>query len=214
MKANQMKQLNLEAVLLEFRVEMSGRPKPAILEAYCRQYPQYARELTDYALEWLIDEAMASTEVASDTAVNRSSPLVSRAISRLYDRIHERETGKEVATRLSGQQAVNPFEGLPLPRTRAIRDELGINTPLFAKFRNRLIDSNTVPSLFLERFARLLGCTMDEFCNYLRLPPMVHVGAAYKAEGKPSVTERKESFEDAVRSSSLSEKQKQALLKA
>ena len=214
MKANQMKQVELDSVLLEFRVETGGRPKPAVLEAYCRRYPQYARELTDYALEWLIDEAMADTEAASDAAVNRSSPLVSRAVSRLYDRIREREAGEKAATGLSGQQAVNPFEGLPLPRARAMRDELGIDTPLFTKFRNRLIDPNTVPSAFLERFARLLGRTMDEFCNYLRLPPMVHVGAAYKAEGKPSVTERKESFEDAVRSSSLGEEQKQALLKA
>lgn len=213
MKANQMKQANLESVLLEFRVEAGGRPKPTILEAYCRRYPQYARELTDYALEWLIDEAMAGTEAASDAAVNRSSPLVSRAISRLYDRIREREAGKEAATGLSGLQVVNPFEGLPLPRARAIRDELGINTPLFARFRNRLIDPNTVPSAFLERFARLLDRTVEEFRNYLQLPSMVHTGADYKAEGKPSVTERKESFEDVVRGSSLDEKQKQALLK-
>lgn len=213
MKANQMKQVNLESVLLEFRVEAGSGPKPAILEAYCRRYPQYARELTDYALEWLIDEAMASAEVVSDDAVIRSSPLVSRAISRLYDRIREREMGNEAAIRLSGQQAVNLFEGLPLPRTRAIRDELGINTPLFTKFRNRLIDPSTIPSTFIERFARLLDHTVEEFLNYLSLPPTVHIGADYKSEGKPSVTERKESFEDAVRNSSLDEKQKQALLK-
>lgn len=213
MKANQVKQANLESVLLEFRVEAGGGPKPAILEAYCRQYPRYARELTDYALEWLIDEAMASAEVASDVAIKTSSPLVSRAISRLYDRIREREAGKEVATRLSGHQALNPFEGLPLPRVRDIRDELGINTPLFGKFRKRLIDPDTVPRGFLERFARQLGRTVDELLGYLKLPPTVHSGADFKAEGKPSVSSRKESFADAVRGSSLDEKQKQVLLK-
>lgn len=214
MKANQMKQVNLESVLLEFRVEAGGGPKPAILDAYCRRYPQYARELTEYALEWLIDETMASTEAAGDAAVNGSSPLVSRAISRLYDRIRERESGNEAATHLSGQQAANPFEGLPLPSVRAIRDELGINTPLFTKFRNRLIDPSTVPRAFLEHFARLLGRTVEELRDYLSLSPTVHIGADYKAEGKPTVTGCKESFEDAVRGSSLDAKQKQALLKA
>jgi len=213
MKANQMKQMNLESVLLKFHTEAGGAPKPAILEAYCRQYPQYARELTDYALEWLLDEAMASVEVTSDATADGSSPLVSRAISRLYDRIRDREAEKEVVTGLSGQQVVNPFEGLPLPRARAIRDELGINTPLFTKFRNRLIDPNTVPSVFLGRFAQLLGRRVGELCDYLSLPPTVHIAADYKAEGKLSVTERKETFENVVRGSSLDEKQKQALLK-
>ncbi|MHB8388659.1 MAG: hypothetical protein ACYDBH_03635 [Acidobacteriaceae bacterium] len=208
-----MKQANLDSALLEFRIEAGDGPKPTILEAYCRRYPQYARELTDYALEWLIDETLAGTEAASDVAVNSSSPLVSRAISRLYDRICERETGKEAATGLSGQQAVNPFEGLPLTRVRTIRDELGINTPLFTKFRSRLIDPTTVPRAFLERFARLLDRTVEELRDYLSLPPTVHIGADYKAEGKPTVTGCKESFEDGIRSSSLDEKQKRALLK-
>lgn len=208
-----MKQAHLESILLEFSIDADGWPKPAILEAYCRQYPQYARELTNYALEWLIDDPMGSAEAASDIAVHRSSPLVSMAISRLYDKIREREEEEEAVTPLSRQQAINPFSVLPLPRARAIRDDLGIDTPLFAKFRNRLIDPNTVPSGFLERFARLVDQTAEEFMHYLRLPPMVHVGADYNAEGKPSVTERKESFDDAVRNSSLNEKQKQALRK-
>lgn len=213
MKANHMKQANLESVLLEFRVEAGDGPKPAILEASCRKHPQYARELADYALEWLIDEAMAHTEAPSDVAANASSPLVSRAISRLYDRIREREAREEAASRLSGQQAVNPFEGPPLSRTRAIRDELAINTPLFSKFRNRLIDPDTVPRAFLERFARLLERTVEEFLDYLRLPPTVHAVANFKAEAKPAVTAQKESFEGAVRGSSLDEKQKQELLR-
>ncbi len=214
MKANPMKLENLESVLLEFHVEVGEGPKPAILEAYCRRYPQYARELTNYAVEWLIDEAMASAEAAGDAAVNGSSPLVSRAISRLYDRIRERESGNKAATPSPGQQAINPFDGLPLPNVRAIRDELGINTPLFTKFRNRLIDPSTVPRAFLEHFARLLNRTAEEFRDYLSLPPTVHIGADYKAESKPTVTGCKKSFEDAVRGSSLDAKQKQALLKA
>lgn len=211
MKANEMKQANLESVLLDFRVEAVA-PRPAILEQYCRRYPQFARELTDYALEWLIESATAEETSADVVQGASSSPLVSRAISRLYERIRERDAAKEAATRSSGQQAPNPFQGLPLDRVRATRDELGINTPLFGKFRNRLIDPDTVPRGFLERFARLLERTVDELLGYLRLPPTVHAGADFKAEGKPSVSARKESFADAVRGSSLDEKQKQALL--
>jgi len=212
MKAKEMTKTNLESVLLDFRIE-AGVPNPAILETYCRRYPKFARELTDYALEWLVDEAMAMAEPANNVSTNASSPIVSRAISRLYARIRERETGREAAARPSGQSASNPFQELPLPRKRAICTQLGINMPLLAKFQNRLIDPDSVPSTFLEPFARLLERTVEGFLGYLRLPAMANAAADFKAEGKPSVSGKKERFEEAVRGSSLDENQKQALLK-
>lgn len=211
MKANKMMQANLDAVLLDFRAE-AGAPKSSILDAYCRRYPQFARELTDYALEWLIDDAMGQSEASVEVVdAGSSSHLVSRAISRLYEKMRERDA-EDGAARLV-QQASNPFEALSLPRVRAIRDELGIDTPLFTKFRNRLIDPGTVPRPFLECFAGLVERKVEEFVDYLRLPAMVHAAADFKAEGKPSVSNRKESFEDAVRGSSLDKARKQALLK-
>ena len=212
MRVSKMTESNLDAVLLDFRAE-AGAPKPSILDAYCRRYPQFARELTDYALEWLIDEAMARTEEPVDTVdAETSSQVVSRAISRLYEKMRERDAAKESHTQLV-QEVSNPFDALSLTRVRAIRDELGIDTPLFTKFRNRLIDPDTVPGEFLQRFARIVERKAEEFFNYMKLPPMVHAAGDFKAEGKPSVTKRKESFEDAVRGSSLDEKQKQGLLK-
>lgn len=199
-------------MLLEFHVESAGCPKPAILEEYCRRYPEYAHELTDYALEWLLDDA-TNVVVTSDVAASASSRFVSRAISRLYEHIRDRETEIDSGTRSSVIQTLNPFEGLSVVRVRVIRDALGIDTPLFGKFRNRLIDPDTVPPGFLQRFAVQLERTFDEFLSYLKLPQTVHVAADFKAEGKPSVAGRKQSFEDAVRGSSLDDKQKQALLK-
>ena len=212
MKANKMTQANLDTVLLDFRAE-AGAPEPSILDAYCRRYPQFARELTDYALEWLIDDAMAQGEAPDEAALDAAScsHLVSRAISRLYEKMRERDSAKIADVRLL-QQASNPFKGLSLTRVREIRDELGIDTPLFTKFRNRLIDPGTVPRSFLERFSGLLEQKLEEFVGYLKLPGMVHAAAHFKAEGKPSVSDRKESFEVAVRNSSLDEKRKRALL--
>lgn len=216
MKANEMKQENLDSILLDFRIEAAGVPKPTVLEAYCRKYPQYARELTDYAVHWLIGDALAATAAGQDLEQRASSPLVSRAISRFHDRIVARTASAEtVARRLSGRETCySPFEGLSVAHKREIRDMLGINMPLLAKFQNRLIDPDTVPRGFLKRFAEMLGRTLDEFVGYLRLPPVMHAQADFKAEGKPVVEARKETFECAVRGSFLSDGQKQALLKA
>lgn len=208
MKAKEMK-TNLESVLFEFRAE-AGVPRPGILEAWCRRYPQFARELTDYAVEWLIDEALA-TAAPAEVARPESSPLVSKAISRLYNRIRERDAANDAA-RPAASPVRNPFQGLAVARKREIRDELRVNTPLMAKFENRLIEPDTVPRPFLDRFARLLESGVEEFIGYLRLPPAMHAAQEFKAQGKPAVAARKETFEQAVRATSLDEKQKKALL--
>lgn len=202
---------NLESVLLDFRVE-AGRPRPGVLEAYCRRYPQFAHELTDYAVDWLLDEAIATAEPA-EVAASGSSPIVSKAISHLYDRIRERDAGKELAARSREAPARNPFQALSPQRKRAICAQIGVDMPLFAKFQNRLVEAGSVPRAFLGRFAHELQDTVEGFLSYLTLPPMTNPAGEYKAEGKPSASAKKESFEDAVRASSLDEKQKQELLK-
>ena len=208
MKDKEITKTNLESVLLEFRAEARA-PRPAILDAYCKRYPHFARELTDYAVEWLIDEALETAQPAE--AAGESNPLVSRGISRLYNRIRERGAGADETARRRSQ-AGNPFEGLLPARKRTICNELGIDMPLFAKLQNRLIQPETVPRAFVDRLARSLQATVDSLLGYLRLPAMANATADFKAEGKPSVNQQKQRFADAVRASSLDDKQKHALL--
>ena len=200
---------SLDTVLLDFRAE-AGIPSPSLLDTYCRRYPQFARELTNYALTWLIDSAL--TQDATPAEEIDASLLVSRAIARLYERRRTGDPAKDVLARTAHGPALNPFAGVSVHRVRAIRDELGIDTPLFAKFRNRLIDPNTVSPRLLQRFAQLLNRTLEEFVTYLNRPAMAHAAADYKAQAKPSVGARKEVFGDAVRASSLDETQKQILI--
>ena len=211
MKERPTNEMDLNSVLLEFRVEAAGAPNPAILDAYCRKYPQYARELADYAVQWLIGDALAATSNEAVPAAG-SSALVSRAISRFHDRAQS--SVANVHARSGSQMIRNPFEGLAIARKRQIRDELGLDQGLFAKLQQRLIEAASVPRELLERFARLVDMTPDEFLAYLQGPPAMHATFEFKAHQKPAVSDGKESFEEAVRKSSLDEKQKRALLKA
>lgn len=211
MNEKRTKEMDLNSVLLEFRVEAAGAPNPAVLDAYCRKYPQYARELAGYAVQWLIGDALVATAPANETAYSGSSSLVSRAISRFHDRLG---AAAEQSNARTGEKAMrSPFEGLAVARKRQIRDELGLDQGLFAKFQNRFIDAATVPRQLVDRFARLVDTTPDGFLGHLAGPPAMHAAAEFKAHEKPSVSARKESFEEAVRKSSLDEKKKQALLK-
>ena len=209
MKANEKTKANLESVLLEFRVE-AGMPRPGILEIYTRRYPQFARELTDYAVDWLLEEALA-VEAPSAQTSNASSPVVSRALSHLYNGMREREAAKKMAARSANVSGHNPFLALPAPRKHEICAELGIDMTIFAKLQNRLIDPLTIPRKFLGRLAAALQRTMDDIVGHLQLSSLV-TADDFKAEGKPAAPSRKQRFEDAVRASSLDEQSKRALL--
>jgi len=199
-------------VLLDFRVEAAGAPNPAILDTYCRKYPQYARELASYAVQWLIGDALAAVPSANQVAYSAgSSTLVSRAISRFHDRLQS--SAEDAGAQIGGKTMGNPFEGLAIARKRQIRDEIGLDQGLFAKFQNRLIEAATVPRQLVERIAHLVGTTPEGFLAHLQGPPAMHAVPEFKAHQKPSVTTGKESFEEAVRKSSLDDKQKQVLLK-
>jgi hypothetical protein len=212
MSEKRIKEMDLNSVLLEFRIEAAGAPNPAVLDAYCRKYPQYARELAGYAVQWLIGDALAATAPTNEVAYSAgSSPLVSRAISRFHDRLQT--SAEEGGARTGGKAMRNPFEGLAIARKRQIRDELGLDQGLFAKFQNRLIEADTVPRRLGERFARLVGTTPEGFLAHLQGPPAMHAAPEFKAHQKPSVSAGKETFDEAVRKSSLDEKKKQALLK-
>jgi hypothetical protein len=211
MKANEKMKVSLESVLLEFRVE-AGMPRPGILEIYTQRYPQFARELTDYAVDWLLDEALA-VEAHSERASSASSAVVSRAISHLYNGMREREVAKKMPDRTVRSSGHSPFVGLAVPRKREICAQLGIDMSIFARFQNRLIDPATAPRAFLDRFAGLVERSLEDFVAYISGPPMMHAAAEFKAEGKPARPMRKQTFEEAVRASSLDENGKQALLK-
>src|ERR1043165_2569699 len=160
MSEKRMKEMDLNSVLLAFRVEAAGAPNPAVLDAYCRKYPQYARELAGYAVQWVIGAARAATARANEAAYSAgSSPLVSRAISRFHDRLQS--SAEDAGARTGGKVMRNPFEGLAMARKRQIRDELGLDQGLFAKFQNRLIEAATVPRQIVERFARLVDTTPE-----------------------------------------------------
>lgn len=212
MSEKRTQEMDLNSVLLDFRVEAAGSPNPAMLDTYCRRYPQYARELASYAVQWLIGDALAATPSPIEAAYSAgSSPLVSRAISRFHDRLQS--SAEEGGGRIGGKAMGNPFEGLAIARKRHIRDEIGLDQGLFAKFQNRLIDAATVPRQLVERFAHLVDTTPEGFLAHLQGPPAMHAVPEFKAYQKPSVTAGRESFDEAVRKSSLDDKQKQALLK-
>jgi Domain of unknown function (DUF4365) len=79
------KSKTLDEVLTAFHME-SDWPNAAILERYCRSYPQFAHEITEFAIAWAKLDS-PDMRVVAETPINE--PLLSRTETRLESLLYE-----------------------------------------------------------------------------------------------------------------------------
>lgn len=191
-------------------------PDAAVLDDIVRQYPQFSRELTEFAVELALDslvEGGADEAAADPTTV---SPAVSRAMSAFHNRLYglRQAGGAAVAEPApSYDVAENPFLDLDRKELRGVAHRIGGSTLLVVKLRDRLIDPNTIPDGFKRRVSDKLGVPVEVLTAHLEASPTETQGSRqfYKADHRPRQGGR-QSFADAVRGSGLSDEQQRHLL--
>jgi hypothetical protein len=193
-------------------------PDAKLLDDVVRRYPQFSEELTEFAIAIAVDalggeRAVETAEAAIDPGA--VSPAVSRAMSHFQNRLHGLTTGAGAAygaTALSkGVDAPNPFLSLPRNEFRALAERLNANGVFVGKLRDRQIDPGTMTFGFQKRVADELRVPLNLVAAHFAAEPVVSARQFYKAEGKPSTSAR-QTFEEAVRNSGLSEAQQRSLL--
>ena len=190
-------------------------PDAKLLDNVICQYPEFGKELTEFAIAVAID-ALRGERVVEDAegAVdpNAVSPAVSRAMSHFQNRLHAVTAGAAAkSTRADIADAPNPFSGLPRREFRALAARLNANTVFVGKLRDRQIDPDTMTPGFQRRVADELQAPLDVVVAHFAALPGSPTGQFFKAEDKPS-TGAQQSFEEAVRSSGLNEDQQKFLL--
>ena len=197
-------------------------PDAALLDDIVRRYPQYAAELTEFAIalavDALHDAATESAESDTDDAPITVTPAVSRAMSRFHNRLHavsKTETGpsEEQSLTDSGSVPVNPFEALGRSEFRDLASRLDVNNVFIIKLRDRQIDPSGIPESLSQQVADELKVPQDVVIAHLAAPPTVASMERqfYKSAEKPNVP-KQQSFVEAVQSSGLSGAQQQRLL--
>ena len=191
-------------------------PDAKLLDDVVRRYPQFGEELTEFAIVIAVD-ALRGERVVEDAeaAIDPSavSSAVSRAMSHFQNRLHSVSAGATEArsTRADVADAPNPFSGLPRNEFRDFAARLTANAVFVGKLRDRQIDPATMTSGFQRRVADELKAPLDVVVAHFAARQAAPTGQFFKAEGKPS-TGAQQSFEEAVRSSGLSEAQQKFLL--
>jgi hypothetical protein len=185
-------------------------PDAALVDEFVRRYPEYASDLTAYAIELALDAIAAQNEpVDQPSAV--TAPSVSRAMSRFHNRLHavRKETDAEAAK--AAPAVENPFAKLTRDTIRALAQGLHANTVFVMKLRDRHISRETMTEGFLRRIADELGVRLETIVAHFAAPAYVQSGAHFKAETNPEAGE-KQTFEAAVRSCGLTPEQQNFLL--
>jgi hypothetical protein len=101
--------------------------------------------------------------------------------------------------------------GLPRKEFRAFAERLNANGVFVGKLRDRQIDPATMTLGFQKRVADELGVPLNVVAAHFAAERVVSAGQFYKAKDKPS-TGARQTFEEAVRNSGLSEDQQRSLL--
>lgn len=194
-------------------------PDAALLDDVVHRYPQFAEELTDFAIKLALDALQGeATADAAEAAVDPGnvSPAVSRAMSRFHNRLHAVRREAEIVQperALPSEPVINPFEGIGRQEYRDFVKRIGVNSVLVNKLRDRQIQTETIPEGFKRRVAEELDVPFTAIDAHFAASggPASASPQFFKADDKPS-HDRRQSFEDAVRNSGLTDEQQQYLL--
>jgi hypothetical protein len=197
-------------------------PDAAVLDKVIRAYPEFADELTDFAIDIAVDcfrNQPSESETSARSADSETvSPAVSRAMSRFQNRLHAVQTlpvSKQVkqvsATSHLDSGTKNPFQQLDRNGFRSLAARMGVNTIFVTKLRDRQIELSTIPAPFQSKLADEMNVPLELVIAHIGAPQAAPQGQFYKSVGKPQHLAR-QTFVEAVRGSGLSKDQQDALL--
>ena len=136
-------------------------------------------------------------------------------MSQFENQLYERRQARAATplARAATASAENPFATLDRQGFRALASQLDINNAFLSKLRDRTIEPISIPRTYCRYLADEMDKDAEVMTAHLYAPQeLVAAGRQhYKAEGKPAATAR-QSFEEAVKTSGLSEEQQRRLL--
>jgi hypothetical protein len=146
---------------------------------------------------------------------NTISPIVSRVMSQFENQLYERRQARAVTlpARAATTSVANPFVDLDRQEFRRLVSQLDVSNVFLSKLRDRTIDAMTIPKGYCRHLAEEIDEDFEAMSAHLYAPQeSVAAGRQlYKAEGKPKAVPR-QTFEQAVTSSGLTEAQQRRLL--
>lgn len=186
-------QESVETVLDAF-VSSEPDPSTTALQRWIVRYPNYERELTDFAAAWIL---MDTLPPAPGTEKTDEEALVERGQAVIDTVFPKEEQPAPGGERHPLVGLLDEASGLGLTM-HELADVTGLSPALVAKLDQRLIRVATVPNDVLRRLAEAVRRSTGEILVHLHREPVVPGAMEHKADEAPTVPER-QNFFDAVR---------------
>jgi len=163
----------------------------ATLERYLQRYPQFLEGLVDCSIEMETNPPVESLDKLASAPANA------------WDRFE--------AAMAKVPAVANPFARLDSGAFRALAAELGMNTLLLMRFRDRAIVAATIPIKLTSLMAAKLQVSPDDMARHFGATPAVAEGMQFKSVVKPAVAAQIV-YAEAVQTSQLTDGQQKELL--
>lgn len=188
-------------VLMTFATE--GEPTPRRLEAFAKEHPELRRELTDLAVEMVLEPSRIMPPADAST-----KQAVSSAWARFQAGTRATQESSSVRSTAPPANVFAGFSGAAFPQ---LAGRLGVTPVFLIKVRDGLIHAAGFPAALMRRIAEAVGHDVGTIRAILERPASVPQGMMAKADGKPEAG-AKQTFAEAVETSGLSAEQRRELL--
>lgn len=206
---------SLQDVLYQLSIAQAV-PDAELLEDFVRRYPEHAQALTDFAVELVLDAASGGDDTSVEKDEVATSRSVARAMSLFQNQLFAAEQGeKNVQSHQARQEAAvvqNPFSALDGAAFRGLAMRLNANRTFLIKLRDRQIVPTTMTDGFRRRISEELDVPAEVVAaHFAAHPELSGRPQYYKADQKPEMVAQ-QTFEEAVKSSGLTEEQQGYLM--
>ena len=199
---------NIEPTLddaLNTFVQENDRPTAGNLQEWVDRYPQFRKDLIDFAAAWAEQLVLPAAEgIGAET----EKLLVDRAMSHVHNVAYNRDVERlrQTATDDSVRSLTGDAQRVGT-RPAELAKACGLDLGLLSKLNNRQIHPWTIPAELIGMLAEHLNKTVAALKIFFAGPPRAAVGKAYLSRGKPTASPQ-QSFAEAVQQSSLSDEEK------
>lgn len=204
------KKLTLDEVLDAFAAA-ADRPSEALVREWVGKYPEFEREIVEFAVEWAAtDLSMSDAGLDSE----QEDRLVIRTMSHVQHVVHQlqQEAGTAPAANLVGATSAQISSVEAAFRARSTNAAwpatLGIDDTILALFEEHMI-SPPVPRRLLDAFSIALEVHVDAIKAWL----FQDTRPALAAYASKQPTFKQWTFQQAIENSTLSDEDKQQWLR-
>lgn len=195
------RQYEIHRITFEYATEHRNGRAPRI-EDYVRRYPQYARELVEYALYhhtigFDIEPLEESTEPTSSPAAEKALAWI-REHSPAYMPVNP-----PTPVKIESLMELGDAAGYTPPQ---LAEAVGLTLPLLSRLEMHVIAAASIPRTLFQRLGEALKVAPEAIAAYLSMAQPGQAGGFYYSEQPPA--QQQQSFLEAIQSSTLSPERK------